>query len=822
MSTGGGFRASLYHLGTLSVMAEADTLRHVDFISTVSGGSIIGVHFFLRLRKLLQSKPDHDITREDYIQVVKDVSDTFIELITTQDSYWRSYLNPVENLRVTLSMGKHVRIEKILEIIERDLYSQFQSEEDLADDGKCSLEKLRIQPPDEDPEYLPHEANHHRKAKIPVLLINAACLNSGHRFVFASDAIPSPCHCLGEEDARYWAYTSPGGWLGEIIDPEFTSVAQLPPLKYRHLSEEAKKKMSLATAAASSAAVPLIFDPVRVNYLIEGIYVTRPYYRVVLVDGSVSDNTGLETLRDCGCTTIILSDGGVEIQEDPKIDYRLNPIIATTRSIDLLTVQSEQDRLLAVRRANIVPIVHISLAFDRRFRQRDLQRKLFANVLAASKTFVHTDAATGLAARLEVSKTLVLQTLDAGNEKANKGKRRGRGRKGRRGTSSRNDVGASVSMSSNESGLRMEEMESSMYNSMENSIDASTSTGSVQSSSQSSSSSSADIPVAPLPEVNHRVLKLVGTVRTHLDVFSEVECWYVMGVAYVEAGIQLRAEAEKWKSGERGRQFSQCGPVPPWNYKYLKRICVHSGYQWQFLKLVPFLASREWAAIERQDMMACFGLGPSREEIEDEVEEFNRIVEQAKYMRSDDEIDQSCGIKISELEDDPEFKKLVKDLDFQMKAASVVWPRSVSLFPIAGTATVLLVIGGILAVIGVLIWVLVDNFYEDECDPTDDKQLSNTAAVLITIFAILVGVFTIVVPAILVVGLFLPLGALFDKYILTPQIVKRGSGDKFVDFLRSRKKLREGLVYDQSMVSPQPCCKRPTLLEVTGMPLLHR
>ena len=60
-------------------------------------------------------------------------------------------------------------------------------------------------------------------------------------------------------------------------------------LKYRHLSDKARSKMTLATAAASSAAVPLIFAPVS----IDGMYRTRPKYRVVLVDGSISDNTGM-------------------------------------------------------------------------------------------------------------------------------------------------------------------------------------------------------------------------------------------------------------------------------------------------------------------------------------------------------------------------------------------------------------------------------------------------------------------------------------------------------------------------------------------------
>ncbi len=37
--SGGGLRASLFHIGVLGRLAELDLLRHVDVISTVSGGS---------------------------------------------------------------------------------------------------------------------------------------------------------------------------------------------------------------------------------------------------------------------------------------------------------------------------------------------------------------------------------------------------------------------------------------------------------------------------------------------------------------------------------------------------------------------------------------------------------------------------------------------------------------------------------------------------------------------------------------------------------------------------------------------------------------
>lgn len=56
--SGGGFRASFYHLGTLARLAEVDALRHVEAISTVSGGSIVGALYYLELKKLLESKSD--------------------------------------------------------------------------------------------------------------------------------------------------------------------------------------------------------------------------------------------------------------------------------------------------------------------------------------------------------------------------------------------------------------------------------------------------------------------------------------------------------------------------------------------------------------------------------------------------------------------------------------------------------------------------------------------------------------------------------------------------------------------------------------------
>src|SRR5262249_54793417 len=69
--SGGGFRAALFHVGVLAHLAELDALRGVEVILCVSGGSIVGGHYYLEVRKLLQEKNDDDITREDYIAIVQ-------------------------------------------------------------------------------------------------------------------------------------------------------------------------------------------------------------------------------------------------------------------------------------------------------------------------------------------------------------------------------------------------------------------------------------------------------------------------------------------------------------------------------------------------------------------------------------------------------------------------------------------------------------------------------------------------------------------------------------------------------------------------------
>jgi predicted acylesterase/phospholipase RssA len=104
---GGGFRASLFHLGVLHRLAELDLLRRVQVLSTVSGGSIIGAVYALRLKRWLEERGPQ-LSREDYIALVKEV-DEILCVGVAKNLRTRLFLNPFTTLHVMLtphSMGR--------------------------------------------------------------------------------------------------------------------------------------------------------------------------------------------------------------------------------------------------------------------------------------------------------------------------------------------------------------------------------------------------------------------------------------------------------------------------------------------------------------------------------------------------------------------------------------------------------------------------------------------------------------------------------------------------------------------------------------------
>ena len=66
--SGGGFRATLFHLGVVRYLYEAHLLPKVTLISYVSGGSILGAHFVLHWQKYTGTEKDFEAAAQSLIR----------------------------------------------------------------------------------------------------------------------------------------------------------------------------------------------------------------------------------------------------------------------------------------------------------------------------------------------------------------------------------------------------------------------------------------------------------------------------------------------------------------------------------------------------------------------------------------------------------------------------------------------------------------------------------------------------------------------------------------------------------------------------------
>ncbi|MCQ8130581.1 tetratricopeptide repeat-containing protein [Methylomonas rivi] len=302
--SGGGFRASLYHLGVLARLAEVDALRSVEVLSTVSGGSIVGAHYYLALRKLLMSKTDAEIGREDYIQLVRDVITQFFDGVS-ENLRVRAIASLPDNFKMLFQSG-YGRSNRMGELYETHFYQQVEAyQSNSSNEGVVSgmrpLHGLRIHPLSTDPidnstfqdeTFHPQQANWRRKAKVPTLLLNTTSLNSGHNWHFTASF-------MGE----------PPGLTGQDIDMN----RRYRRLYYWQAPTEALKNYPLGYAVAASAGVPALFDPLELSDL-------YPDRTIRLVDGGVHDNQGVAGLLDESCDLILCSDasGQMDDQTSPK------------------------------------------------------------------------------------------------------------------------------------------------------------------------------------------------------------------------------------------------------------------------------------------------------------------------------------------------------------------------------------------------------------------------------------------------------------------------------------------------------------------------
>jgi predicted acylesterase/phospholipase RssA len=331
--SGGGFRASLYHIGVLARLAELDLLRRVEVISCVSGGSIIGAHYYLEVRKLLQENSDDQLGPQDYVGIVRRVQRHFLAGVQ-RNVRMRVGSNLLTNLRMIFGtdqpvlrkvFGPHYsRTMRAGELFESEIFRRVEG----VGDGPLWLNEMRIRPKGEAANFNPKYHNWRRDSKVPILILNAATLNTGHTWHFTSTYMGEP----------------PAG-----INSEIDGNDRLRRLYYDGDDTPAEhRRVRLGHAVGASACVPGLFEPVALSRL-------YPKRVVRLVDGGVCDNQGVGGLLEQGCNVILISDGSGQMESinDPSRGLLGVPLRSTT-VVQARVRQAQYQDLKARRRSGLL------------------------------------------------------------------------------------------------------------------------------------------------------------------------------------------------------------------------------------------------------------------------------------------------------------------------------------------------------------------------------------------------------------------------------------------------------------------------------------
>jgi len=334
--SGGGFRASFFHIGILAQMADQGLLRNVEVISTVSGGSIIGALYYLHVKKLLESIPDDRITDQHYIDIVKEIELDFLKA-TEKNIRMSTFTNFIVNFKMVLF--EYSRSDRIAKLYNEAFYQLVLS--GVTD--PIQMQELKIYPKGGSTNFHPLTDNNSRKAKVPILVLNATSLNSGRNWQFTAQTMGEPpvlgINKFDKKPIRL--RRADGDGYGNMVN---TPINQ--------------QQFSLGHAVAASACVPILFDPLAISNL----YYNREdkeNIRVQLVDGGVFDNQGTDGLLQYDCTCFVISDaaGQMGTENNPAVDA----IPVALRVGSILQDRVRTESLLHLTATNTNNVAFISL-----------------------------------------------------------------------------------------------------------------------------------------------------------------------------------------------------------------------------------------------------------------------------------------------------------------------------------------------------------------------------------------------------------------------------------------------------------------------------
>ncbi len=323
--SGGGFRASFFHIGILAQMAEQGLLRKVEIISSVSGGSVIGALYYLHVKKLLESKTDERITDQDYIDIIKVIEVDFLKA-TEKNILMSTFSNLIKNFQMLISLN-YSGSNRIAELYNKYFYQNIIKEFTIP----VEMQQLKIYPLESPKYFHPKKHNIFRRYKVPILVLNATTLNTGRNWQFTAQTMGEPPNRTKEDN-----------------ESQFIGVDK-KPIRLRRARNGYKsmvtqqQKITLGHAVAASASVPGLFTPLA----IKGLYYDRVKQQRILpqlIDGGVFDNQGTEALLDNDCTHFIISDASGQMSIKNQI--ATDSLSSLLRMSDILQDRARTKSLL--------------------------------------------------------------------------------------------------------------------------------------------------------------------------------------------------------------------------------------------------------------------------------------------------------------------------------------------------------------------------------------------------------------------------------------------------------------------------------------------
>ena len=175
--SGGGFRASIFHLGVIRRLEELGIMPHVNVISSVSGGSIIAAYYVCEMENRLRSKGGAAASTADRVGIFESIADDFLDAtdhnLRTRALVYTPFFHPVAFVKTVLS--RPFRQTARSELIQKEYDKWFYKKGNTLDDL---------------PSVTPDDAPPNSEIQYgPKLVLNATSLISGERVSFSREPV---------------------------------------------------------------------------------------------------------------------------------------------------------------------------------------------------------------------------------------------------------------------------------------------------------------------------------------------------------------------------------------------------------------------------------------------------------------------------------------------------------------------------------------------------------------------------------------------------------------------------------------------------------